>query len=102
RLVFTGHRTGKGAFNRAFVANSRPNRVVVVVPGGPSRFENSRNVKMRVIQAFAEVFTTLSKCHFHVSEFHKHGSDGLTLFRTALLVPSPKTRSCASSILAVS
>jgi hypothetical protein len=32
-----------------------------------ARFDNSQNVKMRVIQAFAEVFTTLSKCHFHVS-----------------------------------
>src|SRR5215831_19371722 len=30
-------------------------------------------------------------------EFPKRRNDGPTLFRTVLLVPSPKTRSCASS-----
>jgi hypothetical protein len=58
-----------------------------------ARFDNSQNVKMRVIQAFAEVFTTLQNATSTFPEFQKHGSDGLTLFRTELLAPSRETRS---------
>jgi hypothetical protein len=62
----------------------------------PSRFENSQNVKMRVIRVLRRY---LQHATSTFSEFRKHGNDGPTLFRTALLVPLPETRSSASSIL---
>ena len=55
------------------------------------RFDNSQNIKM---MPSSNTSTFL--------ELRKRGNDSSTLFRTALLVPSPESRSCASSTLAVS
>src|SRR5262249_3228352 len=56
-----------------------------------SMFDNSQNIKM---MPSSNTSTFL--------ELRKRGNDSSTLFRTALLAPSPESRSCASSTLAVS
>jgi hypothetical protein len=46
RLVFAGHRRGKGGLSRAFLVNSRPKPCQSSFLASLPRFDNSQNVKM--------------------------------------------------------
>jgi hypothetical protein len=54
------------------------------------------NVEMKVFEFCGGVHRCVQSDTSKFPEFGKHGSDGLTLFRTALVVPSPKIRSFAA------
>src|SRR5215471_19655325 len=66
------------------------------------RFENSQNVKMRDTRDLPRFYYSFRNHTSMFSQFRKRGNDSSTLFRTALLVASPESRSFVSSTLEVS
>jgi uncharacterized protein (DUF433 family) len=64
--------------------------------GELSRFDNSQNVKMSGSRVFPRRPPLCQNDFSMFSQLRKRGNDRYTLFRTALLVPSPEIRSSVS------